>query len=78
MVSIPHSHPIGHAKTPHTHLCPSMALLIADSRLIRTFIAVGHRITGLMLWRIIEILGKKVRSGPREVGEVLSGVLAHA
>ncbi len=33
-----------------------------------TFIAVGHRITGLMLWRIIEMLGKKkVWSGPRGV-----------
>ena len=43
-----------------------------------TFIAVGPRIIGLMPWRIIEILGKKeVRSGPREFGEVLSGVLAH-
>lgn len=44
-----------------------------------TFIAVGHRIIGLVLWRIIEILGKKkVWSGPRRVGEVLSGMLAHA
>ena len=41
-----------------------------------TFIAVGHRITGLMLWRIIEIHGKeKVRPGPRGIGE---GMLGHA
>lgn len=40
-----------------------------------TFIAVGHRIIGLMPWRIVEILGKEAQSGPRRIGEV---VLAHA
>jgi hypothetical protein len=69
-----------HAKTPHTRLHLSMALLIMYSRFDSdvTFIAVGHRIIGLMPWRIVEIHGKEVRSGPRWVGEVLSGMLGHA
>ena len=76
LLYIPRSHPIGHAKTPHTRRDASRVLSF-DSDV--TFIAVGPRIIGLMPWRIIEIHGKKEdRSGPRRFGEVLSGVLVHA
>jgi hypothetical protein len=80
-VSIPHSHPIGHTRkdTAYTPLPKHGAtnhVLSFDSDV--TFIAVGHRIIGLMPWGIVEVLGKEVRSGPRWVGEVLSGTLGHA